>query len=61
MLGRLFTALRAYGFGNQRTVPSLDGMRAVSIMFVLFAHLSLTRHFPVNLGGVGHSACACFL
>ena len=60
MLGRLFTALRAYGFGNQRTVPSLDGMRAVSIMFVLFAHLSLTRHFPVNLGALGQFGVRVF-
>src|ERR1700722_6727168 len=53
MLERLFSALRTYGFGNQRTVPSLDGMRAVSIMFVLFAHLSLTRHSPANLVSAG--------
>jgi peptidoglycan/LPS O-acetylase OafA/YrhL len=49
MLTRLFVALRKFGFGNQRTVPSLDGVRAISIAFVLVAHLTATRHFPFGL------------
>ena len=46
MINRLFVAFRQFGFGNQRTVPSLDGLRAISIAFVLFCHLCGTRHFP---------------
>jgi peptidoglycan/LPS O-acetylase OafA/YrhL len=46
MLNRACVALRAYGFGTQRIIPSLDGLRAISIAFVLLAHLSGTRHFP---------------
>ncbi len=46
MLKRLFVSLRQFGFGNQRTVPSLDGLRAISIAFVLLAHLAATRNFP---------------
>ncbi|HEY0197585.1 MAG TPA: acyltransferase [Rhodanobacter sp.] len=35
-------------------VPSLDGIRAISILMVLYGHLSGTRHFPVsNPGGYG--------
>lgn len=39
-------------------IPSLDGLRAVSIGLVLFAHLSGTRYFPLvadslNLGNFG--------
>ena len=48
MLNRAFLALRAYGFGSQRAVPSLDGLRAISIVFVLIAHLAGTRHFPAH-------------
>ena len=28
-------------------IPSLDGLRAISISFVLFAHLAGTRGFPL--------------
>jgi peptidoglycan/LPS O-acetylase OafA/YrhL len=35
-------------------MPSLDGIRAISILMVLYGHLSGTRHFPVsNPGGYG--------
>jgi peptidoglycan/LPS O-acetylase OafA/YrhL len=44
-LDRVCLALRSYGFGKQRIIPSLDGLRAISIAFVLLAHLSGTRHF----------------
>src|ERR1039458_6672851 len=58
MLNRACRALRAYGFGTQRIIPSLDGLRAISIAFVLLAHLSGTRHFPsfdflMGLGELG--------
>jgi peptidoglycan/LPS O-acetylase OafA/YrhL len=53
MLKRLFVALRQFGFGTQRTVPSLDGLRAISIAFVLVAHLTVTRHFPGSLSRLG--------
>jgi len=58
MLSRAFTALRTYGFGSQRSVPSLDGLRAISIAFVLVAHLTGTRGFPnvpplLKLGELG--------
>jgi peptidoglycan/LPS O-acetylase OafA/YrhL len=46
MLNRACLALRSYGFGTQRIIPSLDGLRAISIAFVLLAHLSGTRHLP---------------
>jgi peptidoglycan/LPS O-acetylase OafA/YrhL len=46
MLNRFFVALRQFGFGTQRTVPSLDGLRAISIAFVLVAHLTTSRHTP---------------
>ncbi|WP_158752528.1 acyltransferase [Dyella sp. S184] len=37
-----------------RRIPSLDGIRAISILMVLYGHLSGTRHFPVsNPGGYG--------
>jgi peptidoglycan/LPS O-acetylase OafA/YrhL len=48
-LNRVCTALREYGFGTQRVVPSLDGLRAVSILFVLGGHLTGTRHFLSSL------------
>jgi len=58
MLNRISLALRAYGFGSQRAIPGLDGLRAISIVFVLLAHLSGTRHFPnsrwlMGLGELG--------
>src|SRR5258708_214865 len=38
-------------------IPSLDGLRAVSILLVLFSHAIGTRNFPVHyptvLGGAG--------
>jgi peptidoglycan/LPS O-acetylase OafA/YrhL len=34
------------GIGSKRSIPSLDGLRAISISFVLFAHLWGTQHFP---------------
>lgn len=30
-------------------MPSLDGIRAISILLVLYGHLSGTRHFPVSI------------
>jgi peptidoglycan/LPS O-acetylase OafA/YrhL len=45
MISRIFIRLRAIGFGNQRVIPSLDGLRAISIAFVLFGHLAHTRNF----------------
>ncbi|MDP9337260.1 MAG: acyltransferase [Acidobacteriota bacterium] len=44
-LERTWLALRSLGFGTQRVIPSLDGLRAISIAFVLLSHLSGTRHF----------------
>jgi peptidoglycan/LPS O-acetylase OafA/YrhL len=35
-------------------IPSLDGLRAISIVFVLFGHLAGTRGFPVSTS-VGNS------
>ena len=52
-LDRVFTSLRTFGFGSQRSIPSLDGLRAISIFFVLIAHLTGTRHFPVALEPLG--------
>jgi peptidoglycan/LPS O-acetylase OafA/YrhL len=49
MFNRFFIALQEYGFGARRAVPSLDGLRAISIVFVLVAHLSGTSHFPLHL------------
>jgi peptidoglycan/LPS O-acetylase OafA/YrhL len=58
MFNRAFIALRRYGFGSQRSVPSLDGLRAISIVFVLVSHLTGTRGFPnisalLGLGELG--------
>jgi peptidoglycan/LPS O-acetylase OafA/YrhL len=53
MLRRLFVAFRQFGFGTQRTVPSLDGLRAISIEFVFIAHLTGTRHYPGALAPLG--------
>jgi peptidoglycan/LPS O-acetylase OafA/YrhL len=49
MINRLIVALRQFGCNNQHTVPSLDGLRAISITFVLVSHLIGTRHFPGKL------------
>jgi peptidoglycan/LPS O-acetylase OafA/YrhL len=46
MVRRAVNELRRLGFGADRSIPSLDGMRAVSIAFVLTAHLTGTAHFP---------------
>ena len=49
--------------GSSRTIPSLDGLRAISIVLVIIGHLSGTRNFPIanqeghgidlNLGNLG--------
>lgn len=31
-----------------RSIPSLDGLRAISILFVLFGHLVGTKYFPIT-------------
>src|SRR4051812_34868116 len=49
MLSRLFVSLRQYGFGNQRSLPSLDGLRAISIGLVLLGHLIGTRGFVQSM------------
>ncbi|WP_158883549.1 acyltransferase [Rhodanobacter sp. L36] len=33
---------------TDQRMPSLDGIRAISILLVLYGHLSGTRHFPVT-------------
>jgi peptidoglycan/LPS O-acetylase OafA/YrhL len=44
-----------------RGIPSLDGLRAVSISLVLFAHLLGTRGFPqINLPGLGEFGVRVF-
>jgi peptidoglycan/LPS O-acetylase OafA/YrhL len=48
MLSRFFVALRQVAFGSQRVIPSLDGLRAISIALVLLAHLTGTRGFPLS-------------
>lgn len=45
---RLFQRLRTWGFSTQRNIPSLDGLRAVSILFVLLSHLHGTRYWPFS-------------
>jgi peptidoglycan/LPS O-acetylase OafA/YrhL len=52
MFSRVFVALGRFGFGTQRTIPSLDGVRAISIVFVLVAHLTGTRNFPGDLSSL---------
>jgi peptidoglycan/LPS O-acetylase OafA/YrhL len=47
MLNRFFIALREYGYGAQRSLPGLDGLRAICIVFVLVSHLAGTAHFPL--------------
>ncbi|HJT86882.1 MAG TPA: acyltransferase [Bryobacteraceae bacterium] len=46
ILDQFFISLREYGFGSSRGIPGLDGLRALSIAFVLVAHLTGTRGFP---------------
>jgi peptidoglycan/LPS O-acetylase OafA/YrhL len=36
-----------------RRIPSLDGIRAISIQMVLYGHLCGTRHFPVTIAEYG--------
>ena len=62
MLNRVCLALRAYGFGPQRAIPSLDGLRAISIGFVLASHLNGTRHFANSrwLMGLGEFGVRVF-
>src|SRR5690242_4601723 len=33
-------------------IPSLDGLRAVSILFVLIGHMENTRNFPLHVSAV---------
>jgi peptidoglycan/LPS O-acetylase OafA/YrhL len=46
-------------FGTGRSVPSLDGLRAISVMLVVISHLCGTRNYPLhdtgrfNLGLLG--------
>jgi peptidoglycan/LPS O-acetylase OafA/YrhL len=54
MVKNLFVALRQFGFGTQRTVPSLDGLRAISIAFVLIAHLIAAGHLSGGLSRLGN-------
>ena len=49
MLNRIFVGLQKYGFGLQRSIPGLDGLRAVSILLVMGSHMTSTRPFPLAL------------
>ena len=66
VLNRFFVALRSYGFPNQRGIPSLDGLRALSIGLVLLAHLTGTLNFPLKtsafsrLGDIGEFGVRVF-
>src|ERR1051325_5608649 len=62
MISRFFSALRRYGFGNHRTIPGLDGLRALSIGFVLISHLTGTAGFPhvLFLGDLGNFGVRIF-
>jgi peptidoglycan/LPS O-acetylase OafA/YrhL len=40
--------LRSYAFGSQRQIPSLDGIRAISVGFVILAHFCGTPNFPLS-------------
>ena len=42
--------------GRTHRIPSLDGLRAISICLVLLGHLTGTRHFPSNLTFIGSYA-----
>jgi peptidoglycan/LPS O-acetylase OafA/YrhL len=44
-------AVFAPALGPSKRIASLDGLRAISITFVLLAHLTGTRNFPAMLGG----------
>ncbi len=44
-----------FGSGTQRSIPSLDGLRAVSILLVIFAHLLGTHGFPLRLTRLGNA------
>jgi peptidoglycan/LPS O-acetylase OafA/YrhL len=45
----MFARLESYGFGSQRSIPGLDGLRAVSILLVMGSHMTSTRPFPAAL------------
>ena len=36
-----------------RRIPSLDGIRAISILMVVYGHLCGTLHFPVSIPEYG--------
>ncbi|HZX70617.1 MAG TPA: acyltransferase [Rhodanobacter sp.] len=36
-----------------RRIPSLDGIRAISILMVCYGHLCGTRHFPISIAEYG--------
>ena len=38
--------MKSAAFGSRRAIPSLDGLRAISIALVLLAHLTGTAHVP---------------
>src|SRR4051812_19722615 len=42
--------------GTAARIPSLDGLRAISIAFVLMGHLVWTRNFPLRSGWVTNFA-----
>jgi peptidoglycan/LPS O-acetylase OafA/YrhL len=48
MLNRFFIALREYAYGARRSVPGLDGLRAICVVFVVVSHLAGTAHFPLH-------------
>ncbi len=39
----IFTGLRAWAFGSSRSIPGLDGLRAISVGLVIVAHLAETH------------------
>ncbi len=46
-MAQILNELKSLSHGAQRAIPSLDGLRAISITFVLLAHLTGTLHFPL--------------
>src|SRR5712692_9378521 len=48
-LRRALLPYRPASGGPERNIPSLDGLRAISIAFVVLGHLTGTRHFPSSL------------